>query len=163
EHTVEGLKRCTVVFDSLGDSYLDDTGFERGITAAASLVHSAERVGLTTRFITGGGIDLRGPDVAVNTLRTLARITPTTDAIGVLGRDPGEGLGLLIVISGGSRSAGRRSIQAAVDPTLTLLDVSTDERADSRIGVSARSEDEFLTSWQALTGRGRLDLMADTA
>jgi uncharacterized protein (DUF58 family) len=159
EHTVEGIKRCTVVFDALSDSYLGDASFERGITAAASLVHSAERSGLTTRFVTAGGIDLRGPDVAVNTLRILARITPMSDSVGTLDRDPGEGLGLLIVISGGRQSAGRRSIQSVVDPTLTLIDVSTDERARSGIGVSARTEDEFLDSWQLLTGQGRLDLV----
>ena len=161
QHTLEGLKRCTVVFDALPASYLDDAGFERGVTAAASLVHSAERSGLTTRFLTGGGIDLRGPDVAVNTLRILARIRPMSDPLGLLDRDPGEGLGLLIVISGGRRSAGRRSIRATVDPTLTLIDVSTDESASSGVGVSARTEEEFLSSWQLLTGLGRLDLVSD--
>jgi len=163
EHTVEGLKKCTIMLDALDTSYLDDASFERSITAAASLVHSADRAGLTTRFITGGGIDLRGPDVVVNTLRLLARIQPTTDPIGVLGRDPGEGLGLLIVISGGRNSEGRRTIGAAVDPNVTMLDVSTDERTESRIGVSARTEDEFLASWSSLTGRGRLDLIEASA
>jgi uncharacterized protein (DUF58 family) len=163
EHTVEGLKRCTVVLDSLVGSYVDDASFERSITAAASLVHSADRAGLTTRFVTGGGVDLRGPDVAVNTLRVLARIQPSTDAMGVLGRDPGEGLGLLIVISGSCSSEGRRTIGAAIDPNVTMLDVSTNERVESRIGVSARTEDEFLTSWQTLTGRGRVDLIGESA
>jgi hypothetical protein len=82
-----------------------------------------------------------------------------SDSVGMLDRDPGEGLGLLIIISGGRRSAGRGSIKSAVDPTLTLIEVTTDEKTNSGIGVSARTEEEFLSSWQLLNGRGRLDLV----
>ena len=85
EHTVEGLKRCTVVFDANPTSYLDADGFERGVTAAASLVHSSEQAGLTTRFVTSGGIDLRGPETVTNTLSVLARIEPDSSPLGQLG------------------------------------------------------------------------------
>jgi uncharacterized protein (DUF58 family) len=159
EHTVEGLRRCTIVFDIAPSSYLDDDSFERGVTAAASLVHSADRAGLTTRFVTGGGLDLRGPDVAVNTLRALARVEPTTAALGTVDRDPGEGLGLLVVITGSRRSGRSRAVQRALDPTIVSLEVTTDERAATAIGISARTEQEFLASWRTLTGRGRLDLV----
>ena len=47
--------------------------FERAIVAAGSLVLSADRAGLTTRFVTGG-VDLRGPDVAAHALHLLAPI-----------------------------------------------------------------------------------------
>lgn len=158
EHTVEGLRRCTVVLDALPGSYRDDAGFERAIVAAASLVHSAERGGLTTRFVTAGGIDLRGPDVVINTLRVLARMRPSTAATGVLDREPGEGLGLLITITGSRSAQGWRAGQAVVDPTLTVVSVTTDERSTG-MNISARTEDEFLESWRGLTGRGRLDLV----
>jgi uncharacterized protein (DUF58 family) len=154
EHTAEGLRRCTVVFDADPSSYLDSTGFERGVTAAASLVHSSEQAGLTTRFVTSGGVDLRGPETGANTLRVLARIEPTDEPLGVLDRDPGEGLGLVILVTGSHRSGGWRAVQAIIDPTLTAIGVTTDERSRTAIGVSARTEDEFLDAWRALNGIG---------
>lgn len=154
EHTVEGLKRCTVVFDANPTSYLDADGFERGVTAAASLVHSSEQAGLTTRFVTSGGIDLRGPETVTNTLSVLARIEPDPSPLGQLGRDPGEGLGLIILVTGSHGSAGWRAIQTIVDPTLTTIGVTTDVRPRSAIGVSARSEVEFLDTWSAINGVG---------
>ena len=154
EHTVEGLKRCTVVFDANPTSYLDADGFERGVTAAASLVHSSEQAGLTTRFVTSGGIDLRGPETVTNTLSVLARIEPDSSPLGQLGRDPGEGLGLIILVTGSHGSAGWRAIQTIVDPTLTTIGVTTDVRPRSAIGVSARSEVEFLDTWSAINGVG---------
>ena len=152
EYTVEGVRRCTVVFDANPSSYLNSGGFERGITAAASLVHSAEQAGLTTRFVTTGGIDLRGPETGANTLRVLARIEPDASELGMLDRDPGEGLGLMILVTGSQRSPGWRAIQAIVDPTLTVIGVTTDERSKANIGVSARTEKEFVDSWRALNG-----------
>ena len=154
EHTVEGLKRCTVVFDANPTSYLDADGFERGVTAAASVVHSSEQAGLTTRFVTSGGIDLRGPETGANTLSVLARIEPDSSPLGQLDRDPGEGLGLIILVTGSHGSAGWRAIQAIVDPTLTTIGVTTDVRSRSAIGVSARSEVEFLDTWSAINGVG---------
>jgi uncharacterized protein (DUF58 family) len=152
EHTVEGLQRCTVVFDADASSYLDADGFERGVTAAASLVHSSEQAGLTTRFVTAGGIDLRGPETGANTLRVLARIEPDSSPLGQLDRDPGEGLGLVVLVTGSHRSAGWQAVQAIVDPTLTTIGVTTDERSRSAIGISARSEVEFLDAWSAING-----------
>lgn len=162
EHTVEGLRRCTVVLDAGRTSYRDDSGFERAITAGASLVHSADRAGLTTRFVTRGGVDLRGPEVSTNTLRLLAQLQLGDDPMGVLERDPGEGLGLLIIVTGTSRGAGVRAGLAMIDPTLTPVTVTTDEPTRSAVGVSARSEQEFLASWRALVGQGRLDLAPST-
>jgi uncharacterized protein (DUF58 family) len=152
EYTVDGVRRCTVVFDADPSSYRDSGGFERGVTAAASLVHSAEQAGRTTRFVTAGGIDLRGPDTGANTLSVLARIEPDASELGMLDRDPGEGLGLFIFVTGSHRSGGWRAIQAIVDPTLTVIGVTTDERSKVNIGVSARTEDEFIDSWRALNG-----------
>lgn len=162
EHTVEGLHRCTVVFDADPSSYSSPEGFERGVTAAASVVHSAVRAGLTTRFVTAGGIDLRGPEVGVNTLRVLARIEPSSSAPATVDRETGDGLGLVVVVTSGPGTASWRATQSMMDPTLTALLVSTDPGSGSRpnLMVAAGSEDEFLASWQRLTGRGRLDLVA---
>ncbi|NND74399.1 MAG: DUF58 domain-containing protein [Ilumatobacter sp.] len=153
EHTVEGVRRCTVVFDADPSSYLDADAFERGVTAAASLVHSSEQAGLTTRFVTAGGVDLRGPEAGANTQRVLARIQPDAAPLGALDRDPGEGLGLIVLVTGSHQSTAWRSIQAIVDPTLTALSVTTGERARHGVGVSARTEDEFVSSWRALNGK----------
>jgi uncharacterized protein (DUF58 family) len=163
EHSTEGLRRCTVVLDASVDSYLDPDSFERAVTAAASLVHSADRSGLTTRFVTAGGIDLRGPDVAPSTLRMLAGIELTDAPLGPIEHDPGDGLGLLIIISARKTAAGVRVGQSIVDPTQTSLVVATDEPQHSALDVAARTEAEFVTSWQALTGRGRLDVQAARA
>lgn len=163
EHTMEGVRRCTVFFDPDPSSYLDSGGFERGVTAAASLVHSSEQAGLTTRFVTAGGIDLRGPETGANTLRVLARIEANDEPIGVLGRDPGEGLGLIFFVTGSHRSPGWHAVQSILDPTLTAIAVTTDERARSPIGVSARSEDEFVNSWNSLNGTGMSTNGTDTA
>ena len=158
EHTVEGLHRCTVVLDAAPGSHATSASFERGITAAASLVNSAVRSGLNTRFVTAGGIDLRGPDVSINTMRVLARIEPSRAAIASLERDTGDGLGLVIVVTGSRRGPAWKAAQSISDPTSTTLAVTTDEAAPTRLSVAARSEEEFLSAWQSLVGRGRVDL-----
>ena len=77
QHTVEGLRRCLVVLDQhVADGAAADEAFERAVTVAASLVHSADKAGLTTRFVTTDGADIRGPDVAAQSLHLLARISP---------------------------------------------------------------------------------------
>lgn len=158
EHTVEGLHRCTVVLDAAPRSHASTASFERGVTAAASLVNSAVRSGLTTRFVTAGGIDLRGPEVSTNTMRVLARLAPSAVAMASLERDTADGLGLVIVVTGSRRGQAWRAAQSVSDPTSTTLAVTTDEAAATRLSVAARSEEEFLGAWQSLVGRGRLDL-----
>jgi uncharacterized protein (DUF58 family) len=152
QHSVEGLRRMLVVLDSDAASYLDGASFERAITAAASLVKSAVDASLVTRFVTAG-IDLRGPDVAVNTMRTLAELVPSDEPLPVLDRDPGEGVGLLVVISGSRSGSGMVAARAVVDPTQATIPVTTDEPSRGPIGVAARSEAEFLASWRTMVGR----------
>lgn len=164
EHAVEGLHRCTIVFDAAPDAHGDDAAFERGVTAAASLVHSATRSGLATRFVTNGGIDLRGPEVAGHALRVLARIEPCSDPMPIVDRESGEGLGLVVVITGSSNGPAWRSARSIVDPTLTPLLVATGIDAARRgpggsLSVAAATEAMFVASWQALAGRGRIDLL----
>ena len=152
QHAVEGLRRMLVVLDATPNSYADAASFERAITVAASLVHSATQADLVTRFVSGD-IDLRGPDVAGDTLRVLAAITPTTAPLPILDRQPGDGVGLLVAIAGGRDAVGMRAARAIVDPTQATVIVTTDETSRGAIDVSARTEPEFLSRWNSLVGR----------
>lgn len=151
QHSVEGLRRMLVVLDSDHASYADAASFERAVTVAASLVRSATHADLVTRFV-AGGIDLRGPDVAAETLRALASIQPTHDGLAVLDRDPGEGVGLLVAISGTSEGSGIRAARSIIDPTQSTIAVTTDETSRALIGAAARTEAEFLATWNTLVG-----------
>ena len=93
--------------------------FERAIVAAGSLVLSADRVGLTTRFVTGG-VDLRGPDVGAHALQVLSPIQ-LGPSLGELERDPGEGLGLVIVVTSSPAADAWRRTERISDPTLTRV------------------------------------------
>ena len=164
EHTVEGLHRCTVVLDSGPGAHLDADGFERGVTAAASVINAAARAGLVSRFVTGDGIDLRGPEVVAHTMRILATITGDEGRLATIGRDPGDGLSLLVIVTGSRRSPGWRHAQQGLDPATTVVGVltggSVGGSGSGRLSVDASSEDAFAAGWQALVGRGRLDLVA---
>lgn len=165
QHTVEGLRRCLVVLDQhstgrqvrrAGGVEIDDA-FERAIEVAASLVHSADHVGLTTRFVTTDGADLRGPDVAAQTLHLLARLQPSTAEPLPVERDPGEGLGLVVVVTPAPASAPWQSLERVHDPTLTPIGVFTEE-LPARPGplvLDARSMPAFLEGWDRLAGARR--------
>lgn len=170
QHEAQGVRRCIIVLDRDGDAYpIPDTEahadvFERAITVAGSLAISADRVGLTTRFVTGGGIDLRGPDVAAHTLHLLApiEIGPT---LGELERDPGEGLGLVIVVTSSPTTDAWRSTERLVDPTLTRIGVFTgDAIATHRAGrltVDASTLGRFRDDWSRLAGTSTLHRIVD--
>jgi uncharacterized protein (DUF58 family) len=153
QHSVEGLQRCVVLLDQQVAGGADgQDAFERAVTAAASIVHSADRAGLTTRFVTSDGADLRGPDVAATTLHLLARITPSADAPVPVERDPSEGLGLVVVIGGDPwRLAWAMPDR---DPALTPIGVHTTDvgHRTPLLAVDARSEQSFLASWAVLAG-----------
>ncbi len=159
EHTVEGLHRCTVLLDIGPGAHPDADAFERAVTAAASVVNAASRTGLVTRFVTAGGIDLRGPEVALTTMRVLATIATGHTRLETLDRDPAEGLGLLVVVTGSRDSPGWRLAQRNLDPTTTLVVVLTGG-GSGRLAVDATTEEAFAAGWQSLVGRGRLDLVA---
>jgi len=161
EHTIEGLQRCTVVFDAGRRAHPDAAAFERGVTAAASLVHNAARSGLTTRLVTSGGIDLRGPEVAVNTLRVLARIEPTDSTPESIARETGDGLGLVVVVTGSPSSPAWARATSIIDPTLTAVLVATDPSSSTAgaLSITIANDDDFVPSWQSLAGH-RLDLVA---
>jgi len=159
QYSVEGLRRCLVLLDvhpsSDGVSGDGDEAFERAVTAAASIVHSADRAGLTTRFVTTEGADLRGPDVAAQTLHLLARVTPSRAPTMPVERDPGEGLGLVLVVTSHVASAPWRALERVQDPTLTSVGVFTSvlPARPPLLSVDARSEQSFLDAWSDLAGR----------
>lgn len=158
QHSAEGLRRCTVVLDQrVAAGPRHEESFERAVVAAASLVHSADQSGLQTRFATTAGVDLRGPAVSVQTMHHLARVLPDPQPVSPLERDPGEGLGLVFVITPSPDSDAWRMLQDLRDPSLTLLGVFTEAPGSSRskLVVDARSETGLLDSWATLVGSRR--------
>ena len=154
EHTAEGVRRCIIVLDRAETAYdldADEDVFERAIVAAGSLVQGGDRGGLTTRFVTGGGIDLRGPEVATQTLRVLAPLQ-LGEPIEDLERDPGEGLGLVIVVTASRASPAWRRAEQLIDPTLTRVGVFTGETDHGRLSVDATSIENFVHGWEKLAG-----------
>ena len=158
QYSVEGLRRCLVLLDqgvAPGDA--GEEAFERAVTAAASIVHSADTAGLTTRFVTTDGADLRGPDVAAQTLHLLARITVSAQPPVPVERDPGEGLGLVIAIAADPSSTPWATLDRVADPALTSIGVFTMgmPRRPALLAIDARTETSFLAGWAALAGTGR--------
>lgn len=157
QHEAQGVRRCIVVLDRDGDAYpapitdADADVFERAITVAGSLVISAERAGLTTRFVTGGGVDLRGPEVAAHALRVLAPID-VGPPLGDLERDPGEGLGLVIVVTSSPATDAWRRTDRIADPTLTRVGVFTAGSAPGALTIDASSLSTFREQWHRLAG-----------
>jgi uncharacterized protein (DUF58 family) len=162
QHSAEGLRRCTVVLDQ--DVPIEDDGFgphadafERAVVAAASLVHSSDLAGLQTRFATTSGVDLRGPTVSVHTMHHLARVMPDGLPPHPIERDPGEGLGLVFLITSGPDSPTWELLGDLRDPSLTLVGVFTEipGGARQRMFIDARSLPTMLESWVGLVGRRR--------
>ena len=157
QHEAQGVRRCIIVLDSSVGSYPAPTTepdadvFERAVTVAGSLVLSSDRAGLTTRFVTGGGIDLRGPEVSTLTLRELARID-LGPAIDELERDPGEGLGLVVVVTSSPDTDAWRLTDRIADPTLTRVGVFTHDPGRGALAVDARSLADFRAGWQRIAG-----------
>ena len=96
-----------------------------------------------------------------STLRYLARVQRGAATSLDVERDPGEGLGMVVAVTGTRGTPGWRATLALVDPTLTPVCVTTDEPPRGGLVVAARTDEEFLQSWSTLTGRGRLDLVRD--
>lgn len=164
QHEAQGVRRCIVILDGDRAAWpadllaTDPDAFERAVTLAASLVLSAQRAGLTTRFVTGGpdgpAIDLRGPDVATNTLHVLAPLA-LGHPLGELDRDPGEGLGLAVVVTSTTSGPAWRLAERLGDPTLTRLGVFTHGIGTGRrprLAVEARTLADFRAAWALMAG-----------
>lgn len=159
QHEAQGVRRCIVILDRDAASYpapVDEASadvFERAIEIAGSIALSADRTGLTTRFVSGGGIDLRGPEVATHALQRLAQIE-LGPRIGELDRDPGEGLGLVVVITASPEADVWRRPDRKLDPSLTRIGIFTADGHGARgpLNVDASSLGAFRDGWQRLAG-----------
>ena len=155
ETALEGLRRCCVVVD-VDDTSYDSPAFERAMSAAASLVTGAVAGGLTVRLV-APDVDLRGPDVAPLALRWLAvaRHQPG-DRTPLPSLRAGEGLGLLIVVTGSPSSVRANEVRGSVSPDDTLVLVATaslgGERTSDRFVVDATADEGFAASWHQLAG-----------
>lgn len=155
EHRTPELQRCVVVLDRSGDTeHVHDSSdpFELAVIAAASIVLASDRAGLATIFRTGGGVDLRGSDVAARTLEVLATLEAGSDSDDGASDPPLDGLGLLVVITNSPESPAWST--TSTDPTTARIGVFTRSmRTDStRSGslIPAPTLDAFVTNWADL-------------
>ncbi len=151
ETALEGIRRCTVVLDTTESEYAA-TSFERAVVAAASIIASSAHAGVNTRFATSE-IDLRGPDVAANTLRWLATVEPTIGTAEVSSINAGmmDGMGLLVVVTGSASSTAAAQVRAAATQDETLVVVcATEYNPSSRFVVDATTLESLISSWSVL-------------
>lgn len=146
------MQRCVVVLDTFAQGY-DDDGFERAVVAAASVVAAATAVGITTRLV-APGIDLRGPDVAPQSLRWLATVTTGGEVVDhtAAGRTNSDGLGLLVVVTSHATSAAAAAAIGSAGPDESLVVVSSMAAAAGGKGfhVDATSHQHLHRSWNQL-------------
>jgi len=152
ETAVEGIRRCTVVLDTHRDSYADADGFERAVVAAASVVSGAATGGIATRLV-APGIDLRGPDVARESLRTLATAAVGNDIADHTagGRTSVDGLGLVVVCTGSADSECVSNTRLSVGPddTVVVVHCGGGDSTD-RFAVHATSLEALQRGWNQL-------------
>lgn len=149
ETALEGLQRCTVVLDTAAESF-DEDAFERAVTAAASIVAGAVTAGIPTRLV-APGIDLRGPEVAHESLRWLATVELGNETVDhtTHGRTRTDGLGLVVIISGTSGATAVSTARANCGPDDTLMVVTTAEPAADgvRFTIDGTSLETLQQSW----------------
>lgn len=154
ETALEGLRRCTVAVD-IDDTEYTSPAFERAMSAAAALVTGAVASGLTTRLV-APEVDLRGPDVAPLALRWLATANHGAGgATSFPSLRAGEGLGLLVLITGSPSSVRATEVRNAASPDDTIVIVATaslGERAKDRFLVDATTDEGFAANWPRLSG-----------
>lgn len=151
ETELEAVRRCTVLLDTSPREY-DEAGFEAAVSAAASVVTGADAVGVHTRLV-APGIDLRGHDVGALALQWLAEVQPAdaVDDVGPGPRHPGDGLGLVVLVTGHAGSDAVAAARAGLAPDETLVVVCAQQAAlGGTFTVDGTSLDRLVTSWSAL-------------
>ena len=157
ETSIEGVRRCTVMLDTTAAEY-DADAFERAVSAAASVTIGAVAAGIGTRLV-APGIDLRGPDVAVNGLRWLATVTtrPGPFDAAALGRGPSEGIGVVVIVTGHAGSPAVASARSILSPDEALVVVAArGAETGARLMVAdASSLQRLADSWAGLVSGTR--------
>jgi uncharacterized protein (DUF58 family) len=151
ETALEGIRRCTVVLDMAASEY-PGAAFEQAVIAAASITASSAHTGVNTRFVTHE-VDLRGPDVAANTLRWLAMVEPldVVPEMGSINSGMSEGMGLLVVVTGSTASDAVAQLRGVASQDETLVVVcATDYTASTRFVVDATTTESMVASWSTL-------------
>jgi hypothetical protein len=152
ETAVEGVQRCVVVLDTQASQY-DEDAFERAIIAAASVVAGAAAMGIATRLV-APGIDLRGPDVAHESLRWLATVVPGETIVdhAAAGRTSSDGLGLMVVATGAVNSPAAAATRASAGPDESVVLITTMQPAGSggRFVVNGTSLTTMQQGWNQL-------------
>jgi uncharacterized protein (DUF58 family) len=151
ETALEGIRRCTVVLDMAASEYRG-ASFEQAVIAAASITASSAHTGINTRFVTNE-VDLRGPDVAANTLRWLAIVEPldVVPEIGSMNTGMSEGMGLLVVVTGSTASAAAAQLRGVASQDETLVVVcATEYTPSTRFVVDATTTESMIASWSLL-------------
>ena len=133
------------------------------MSAAASVTLSATTAGIGTRLV-APGIDLRGPDVAVNTLRWLATVEPgaATGEQGSAGRGPSEGIGVVVLVTGSPASPAVAVARGSLTPDEALVVVAAGGAAPGAAGmvVDASSLEALVDVWTALVVGNRAKVSA---
>lgn len=167
-----GVLRCVVVLDLEADAY-DTDGFERAVSAAASVVTSASLAGVSTRLV-APGIDARGPDIDHQAMPWLAAVAPLDGPAGVpdptiAGHTSIDGLGLMVVVTAHAASPSVAMASDTCGPDDVLVVVTTNQsahigRAHSgvRFVVDCTSLAAFQHDWDLLVaGRASDTLSVD--
>ncbi len=152
ETTREGVQRCVVVLDTLAEGY-DHDSFERAVVAAASVVAASSEMGIATRLV-APGIDLRGHDVAQQSLRWLATVSVGGEVVDhtAAGRTSADGLGLVVVVTSTSSSPAAKAAAAAAGHDESVITVCATAPSSSTKGfyVDATSLLHLQQSWNHL-------------
>lgn len=146
QFSLEGARRCTVVVDTT--TPCDPTAFETGISIAASLVEAAYQADWAVRLATSAGADVGGGAGLDGLRRTLAAVTPRS-ALHLPGRDPDQGVGLLLCITPHLSSEVWGARDQFSDPAMVTMAVALTGAPDSSV-IDGSSLDTFAQAWQRL-------------
>ena len=154
EAALEGVHRCTVALDTHRDSY-DEESFERAVSAAASVVSAAAAAGAKTRLV-APGLDVRGNDVAHESLRWLATVDIGDEIVehASAAGTHSDGLGLVVLVTGTANSVAHRRARGACGPdeSLVVVAVGGSNGTEGRFVISATSLAQLEQRWNQLIG-----------